>query len=90
MAASMHLIPVDSLPVPHVKHFVEFGRLAVVNKRNKVSGKMKEKGFAAMMVGYALNHGPETYCLYNPKTNMIKSFILIKFSAMFLALAMVQ
>ena len=57
--------------IKRVKHFVEFGRLAVVNKRNKVSGKMKEKGFAAMMVGYALNHGPETYCLYNPKTNMI-------------------
>ena len=35
------------------KHFVEFGRLAVVNKRTKVSGKMKEKGFAATMVGYA-------------------------------------
>ena len=28
---------------------------------------MKEKGYAAMMVGYALNHGPGTYRLYNPK-----------------------
>ena len=32
---------------------------------------MKEKGYAAMMVGYALNHGPGTYRLYNPKTKRI-------------------
>ena len=54
-----------------VKHLVQFGRLAVVNKREKVSAKMKEKGFPAMMVGYALNHGAGTYRLFNPKTNRI-------------------
>ena len=54
-----------------VKNLVEFGRVAVVNKREKVSGKMKEKGFPAMMVGYALNHGAGTYRLYNPKTKRI-------------------
>ena len=34
-----------------VKILVEFGRIAVVNKKEKVSGKMKEKGFPTMMVG---------------------------------------
>ena len=32
---------------------------------------MKDKGFSAMMVGYALNHGAGTYRLYNPKTKRI-------------------
>ena len=32
---------------------------------------MDEKGFPAMMVGYALNHGVGTYRLYNPKTKRI-------------------
>ena len=54
-----------------MKHLVQFGRIGVVNKKKKMSGKMNEKGFAAMMVGYAPNHGPGTYKLYNPKTNRI-------------------
>ena len=32
---------------------------------------MDERGFAAMMVGYATNHGAGTYRLFNPKTNRI-------------------
>ena len=54
-----------------IKHLVQFGRIGIVNKRLKVSGKMTEKGFPAMMVGYAHNHGPGTYRLYNPKTKRI-------------------
>ena len=53
------------------KHLVQFGRIAVVNKCTKLSGKMINKGFPAMMVGYAPNHGAGTYRLYNPKTNRI-------------------
>ena len=52
--------------VKWIKYLVQFGRIAVVNKKNKVSGKMKEKGYASMMVGYSLNHGPGTCHLYNP------------------------
>ena len=54
-----------------IKRLVEFGRIGVVNKQEKLKGKMKEKGFPAMMVGYAMNHGPGTYRLFNPKTNRI-------------------
>ena len=55
----------------YYKTLIEFGRIAIVNKRNKFSGKMIEKGFPAIMVGYAPNHGTGTYRLYNPKTNRI-------------------
>ena len=54
-----------------IKRMIQFGRLGVVNKRSKLKGKMNEKGFSTMMVGYAPNHGPGTYKLYNPKTNRI-------------------
>ena len=46
-----------------IKRMIQFGRLGVVNKKNKLKGKMKEKGFSTMMVGYAPNHGPGTYKL---------------------------
>ena len=32
---------------------------------------MKERGFPALMVGYAMNHGPGTYRFYNPETKII-------------------
>ena len=54
-----------------LKALVQFGRLGIVNKRTKLNSKMKEKGYPAMMVGYAHNHGPGTYKMYNPQTNRI-------------------
>ena len=33
-----------------IKYMVQFGRLGVVNKKSKLKGKMKDKGFVAMMV----------------------------------------
>ena len=53
-----------------VNHLIQFGRIAVVHKHKK-QAKINEKGFPAMMVGYALNHGAGTYRLYNPKTKRI-------------------
>ena len=53
------------------RQLVQFGRIGVVNKKEKISAKMKEKGFPAMMVGYAMQHGPGVYRLYNPATNRI-------------------
>lgn len=50
---------------------VEFGRIGVVNKREEHPSKMTQKGFPVLMVGYAMNHGPDTYRLFNPKTNRI-------------------
>ena len=51
------------------KRLVEFGRIGIVNKRVKFSGKLAEKGYPAMMIGYAMNHGTGVYKVYNPKTN---------------------
>ena len=42
----------------------------MVKKKGK-QAKMTDKGFPAMMVGYALHHGVGTYRLYNPKTKRI-------------------
>ena len=53
-----------------VKNLVQFGRIGVVKKKGK-QAKMVDKGYPAMMVGYALNHGAGTYRLYNPKTKRI-------------------
>ena len=50
-----------------MKYLIQFGRIGVVNKRKKMSAKMDEKGYPAMMVGYAPNHGYGTYKMYNPK-----------------------
>ena len=54
-----------------VKRLVEFGRIGVANKKDKLIGKMKMKGFTIVMVGYAMNHGPGTYRVYNPSSNRI-------------------
>ena len=54
-----------------LKALIQFGRLGIVHKSKKLSNKMKDKGYPAMMVGYAHNHGPGTYKMYNPKTNRI-------------------
>ena len=53
-----------------LQHLIQFGRIGVVNKHGK-QAKMTNKGFPAMMVGYAQNHGAGTYRLYNPKTKRI-------------------
>lgn len=54
-----------------IRFMVQFGRLGVVNKKAKLKSKMKDKGFIAMMVGYAPNHGVGVYRMYNPRTNRI-------------------
>ena len=54
-----------------VNRLVEFGRIGIVHKNEKKAKKMDEKGYPALMVGYAMNHGPGTYRMFNPKTNRI-------------------
>jgi hypothetical protein len=50
---------------------VQFGRVGYVAKKEKIKSKMSEKGFTAIMVGYAANSGSGTYRLYNPKTKRV-------------------
>ena len=54
-----------------VKKLVEYGRIGVANSRKKFSAKTSAKGVTVMMVGFAMNHGPGCYRVYNPKTNRI-------------------
>ena len=53
-----------------MKNMVQFGRIGVVHKHG-IKGKMKDKGYSAMMVDYAPNNGTGTFRLYNPKTKRI-------------------
>jgi hypothetical protein len=47
----------------------QFGEMCTVAKRNKIKDKLSDRGFIAMMVGYAEDHTNDTYRLYNFKTN---------------------
>ena len=50
---------------------VQFGRVGYVAKKSKVKAKMNERGYTAIMVGYAPNSGSGTYRMYNPKTKRV-------------------
>ena len=43
--------------------FLEFGRMAYVNKRDKIKKQIMVKTYKAIMVGYADNHTKDTYKL---------------------------
>ena len=52
-------------------HLIQFGRIGYVTDRTKIKGKMKPRSYKGIMVGYAENHSPDTYMLYNPSTRKI-------------------
>ena len=43
----------------------------MVKIKNLVTPKIADRGIQCMFVGYALNHSPDMYWMYNPKTNGI-------------------
>ncbi len=47
-----------------------FGSKCYVTNRNK-SGKYEERAKTCFMMGYAVNHAPDCYRLYDPHTNKI-------------------
>ena len=53
------------------RRLVEFGRMAVVAKREKIKSKMKNRGRKAYMVGYATDHETDAYRLYVPDTRRV-------------------
>jgi hypothetical protein len=55
------------------KHLVEFGRIGYVTDRTKITIKSKMRSNRLIMVGYADDHSPDTYRMYDPDTKMIKS-----------------
>ena len=52
-------------------YLIEFGRIGYVADRAKIKGKMKPRSMRCIMVGYAENHSPDTYLMYNPKTRYV-------------------
>ena len=52
---------------------IEFGRIGQVTIRKQFIGKWKEKSEKMIVVGFAKNHSPDTYRMYNPTTRHIIS-----------------
>ena len=52
-------------------HLVEFGRIGYVTLRTKIKKKWVDKSFKGIMVGYAMDHTPDTYRIYNPETGAV-------------------
>jgi hypothetical protein len=44
-----------------------FGEMFVATTKNKVQGKLSDKGIVCVFVGYAVNHADDVYRLLNPK-----------------------
>jgi hypothetical protein len=55
----------------HFNKLVQFGRVGYVAKKATLKAKMNEKGYPAIMVGYAANSSSGTYRLYNPSTKRV-------------------
>jgi hypothetical protein len=53
------------------EYWVEFGRQGYVTDRKKIKRKDKQRGKPMIMVGYADNHSPDVYIMYNPITNTV-------------------
>ena len=53
------------------KHLVEWGRIGYVTIRTKIQKKWRDRAVKMIMVGYALDHTPDTYRMYNPETNKV-------------------
>jgi hypothetical protein len=45
-----------------------FGEMCMATTKNKIQGKLSNKGTVCVFVGYAVNHADDVYRLLNPKT----------------------
>ena len=58
-------------PSPLLPHLIEFGRIGYVTDRTPIKSKWQDKSFKCIMVGYADQHSPDTYQMYNPTTKSV-------------------
>ena len=56
---------------PILKHLIQFGRVGYVTDRTPIKKKWVEKSHKCIMVGYAEDHSPDTYRMFNPETKSI-------------------
>jgi hypothetical protein len=54
-----------------LRNLKRFGEMCVATTKNKIQGKLSDKGTACVFVGYAVNHADDDYRLLNPKTKSI-------------------
>ena len=59
-------IEVSQSPVKLSSSLTVFGEMAIISKREKISAKLRDKGFPAIFVGYADNY-PCDICKYRKK-----------------------
>ena len=50
---------------------MEFGRIGYVTRRDKMIGKLEQRGHKMIMVGYAESHASGVYRMYNPETKRV-------------------
>jgi len=57
------------------KHLRRFGEVAVVTKfgSNEIKGKLADRGFKCLFMGYAKNHAGDVYRMLDPLTKRIKT-----------------
>jgi hypothetical protein len=74
-ASTMANIPINDGMSPQKKffgilvpitpeHYVDFGKIRYVTYGNVLKNKYKPRAFKFYMVGYAMNHSPNTYNLF--------------------------
>jgi hypothetical protein len=54
-----------------IRNLKRFGEMCVATTKNKIQGKLSNKGTVCVFVGYAVNHTDDVYRLLNPKTKSI-------------------
>jgi transposase InsO family protein len=52
-------------------HLIQFGRIGYVTNRVKLQKRWVDKTTKCIMVGYADDHSPDTYRMFNPETNKV-------------------
>jgi hypothetical protein len=61
-----------------LRNLKRFGEMCLMTTKNKIQGKLSNKGTVCVFVGYAVNHADDVYKLLNPKTkSIIKSRDLV-------------
>jgi hypothetical protein len=52
-------------------HLIQFGRIGYITNRVKFQKKWVDKTTKCILVGYADDHSPDTYRMYNPDTKQV-------------------
>jgi hypothetical protein len=54
-----------------IRNIKIFGEMCVATTKNKIQGKLSNKGNVCVFVGFTVNHADDVYRLLNPKTKSI-------------------